>query len=135
RRLLEGRPRHRRVRRGLSGVGESERLTGEAMTDLDALTAACLDDPDDEGRLAVLGDWLEERGDARVDAVRSALRWRAAVSGARAEEGPDDCEDFAALLLTTARAPDDAERVIRWPRITCTSATWRKRSCRPTRAF
>jgi hypothetical protein len=39
------------------------------MTDLDALTAACLDDPDDEGRLAVLGDRLEERGDARAEAA------------------------------------------------------------------
>jgi hypothetical protein len=74
------------------------------MTDLDALTAACLDDPDGEGRLAVLSDWLEERGDARADAVRRVLRWRALVSAARPEEVPDDGEDYAALLRNTAEA-------------------------------
>jgi uncharacterized protein (TIGR02996 family) len=80
------------------------------MTDLDALTAACLDDPDDEARLGVLADWLEERGDARADALRGVLRWRALVSAARPEEVPDDCEDPAALLLNTAEAlgPPDA---------------------------
>jgi hypothetical protein len=80
------------------------------MTDLDALTAACLDDPDDEGRLAVLGDWLEEHDDARADAVRRVLRWRALVSAASAEEVPDDSEDLAALLQNTAQAlgPADA---------------------------
>jgi uncharacterized protein (TIGR02996 family) len=72
------------------------------MIGLDALTAACLDDPDDEGRLAVLSDWLEERGDARADAVRCILRWRALASPARAEEVPDDCEDYLALLRSTA---------------------------------
>jgi uncharacterized protein (TIGR02996 family) len=79
------------------------------MTGLDALTAACLDDPDDEARLAVLADWLEERGDARADAVRRVLRWRAAVSAARAEEVPDDCEDSAALLQNTAEALGQAD--------------------------
>src|SRR5262245_52603187 len=74
------------------------------MTDLDALTAACLDDPDDEGRLLVLGDWLEEHDDARADAVRSVLRWRALVSAARPEEVPDDCEAPAAPLRSTAEA-------------------------------
>ena len=74
------------------------------MTGLDALTAACLDDPDDEGRLAVLGNWLEEHGDARADAARRILRWRALVSVARAEEVPDDCEDYVALLRSTAEA-------------------------------
>jgi hypothetical protein len=74
------------------------------MTDLDALTTACLEGPDDEARLAVLGDWLEEHEDARADAVRRALRWRALVSAARAEEVPDDCEDSAALLRSTAEA-------------------------------
>jgi hypothetical protein len=74
------------------------------MTDLDALTAACINDPDDEGRLAVLGDWLEEHDDARADALRGVLRWRALVSAARPEEVPDDCEDPAALLLNTAEA-------------------------------
>jgi uncharacterized protein (TIGR02996 family) len=74
------------------------------MTDLDALTAACLDDPDDEARLAVLADWLEERGDARADTVRSVLRCGRLVSAARAEEVPDDCEDYAALLRNMAEA-------------------------------
>src|SRR5262249_38325137 len=73
------------------------------MTDLDALTAACLDDPDDdEARIAVLADWLEERGDARADAVRRVPRWRAAVSAARPEEIPNDSEDIAGLLHSTA---------------------------------
>ena len=79
------------------------------MTGLDALTAACLDDPDDEGRLAVLSDWLEEHGDARADAVRRVLRWRALVAAARAEEVPDDCEDYVALLRSTALALGQAE--------------------------
>jgi uncharacterized protein (TIGR02996 family) len=79
------------------------------MTDLDALTAACLDDPDDEGRLAVLSDWLEEHGDARADALRRVLRWRALVSAARPEEVPDDCEDYAALLRNTAEALGQAD--------------------------
>src|SRR5262249_50581974 len=58
------------------------RVVGNATTDLNALTAACLDDPDDEGRLAVLSDWLEERGDARADAVRRVVRWRDSFVGA-----------------------------------------------------
>jgi hypothetical protein len=72
------------------------------LSDRDALTAACLDDPDDEGRLAVLADGLEERGDARADAVRRVPRWRAAVSAARPEEIPNDSEDLAGLLRVTA---------------------------------
>jgi uncharacterized protein (TIGR02996 family) len=79
------------------------------MTDLDALTAACIGDPDDEARLGVLADWLEEHDDARADAVRSVLRWRALVSSARAEEVPDDCEDPAALLRSTAEALGQAD--------------------------
>jgi hypothetical protein len=79
------------------------------MTDLDALTAACLDDPDDEARLAVLGDWLEEHDDARADAVRRVLRWRALVSAARPEGVPDDSEDLAALLQNTAQALGQAD--------------------------
>jgi uncharacterized protein (TIGR02996 family) len=79
------------------------------MTDLDALTAACIDHPDDEGRLAVLADWLEEHDDDRADAVRRVLRWRALVSAARAEEVPDDCEGPAALLLNTAEALGQAD--------------------------
>src|SRR5262249_33821782 len=79
------------------------------MTDLDALTAASIDDPDDEGRLAVLAVWLEEHDDARADAVRSVLRWRALVSAARPEEVPDDCEDYVALVRNTAQALGGAD--------------------------
>jgi hypothetical protein len=83
------------------------------MTDLDALTAACLDDPDGEARLAVLGDWLEEHGDARADAVRRVLRWRAAVSAARPEEVPNDSEDLAAVGLRLPARPALAAREFR----------------------
>src|SRR5262245_21563380 len=79
------------------------------MTDLVALTAACIEGPDDEGRLAVLGDWLEERGDGRADTVRRVLRWRAVVSAARPEEAPDDSEDLVALLRSTAEALGGAD--------------------------
>jgi uncharacterized protein (TIGR02996 family) len=79
------------------------------MTDLDALTAACIEGPDDEGRLAVLADWLEERGDGRADAVRRILHWRAAVSAARPEEVPDDCADHVALVRNTAQALGHAD--------------------------
>jgi hypothetical protein len=76
---------------------------------VEAGAAACLDDPGDEGRLAVLADWLEERGDARADAARRVLRWRALVSVARAEEIPDDCEGPAALPQNTAEALGQAD--------------------------
>jgi uncharacterized protein (TIGR02996 family) len=74
------------------------------MTALSALTAACLDDPDDEGRFAVLSDWLEEHDDDRADAVRRVPRWRAAVAAARPEEIPNDSEDLVGLLRFTAEA-------------------------------
>jgi hypothetical protein len=84
------------------------------MTDLDALTAACIDDPDDEARLAVLSDWLEEHDDARADAVRRVRRWRALVSAASAEEVPDEQADEHpgeawALLENTAKALGQAD--------------------------
>jgi hypothetical protein len=77
------------------------------MTDLPVLTA-CFDGPDDEGRLAVLADWLEDHGDARA-AVRRLFRWREAVRGARAEEVLDDGEDVVALARSTALALGEAD--------------------------
>jgi uncharacterized protein (TIGR02996 family) len=73
------------------------------MTDLDALTAACLEGPDDEARLAVLGDWLEEhddrqarlayadwleeRGDPRAEYLRLQARLAAIPVGHEAAAG------------------------------------------------
>jgi hypothetical protein len=57
----------------------------------------------------VLSDWLEEHDDARADAVRRVLRWRALVSAAGAEELPAEQADEHlgeawALLENTAEA-------------------------------
>jgi uncharacterized protein (TIGR02996 family) len=79
------------------------------MTTLDALTAACLDAPDDGARLAVLADWLEERGDARAAPLRRLGRWRDAVAAARAEEAPDERGDMVARVRATAEALGDAD--------------------------
>src|SRR5262245_50873320 len=68
------------------------------MTGLDALTAACLEGPDNEARLPALSDWLEERGDGRAAAVRRVPLRRAAVAAARPEEIPNDSEGLVAAV-------------------------------------